>query len=64
MDRNENDFLDRLDALEKLEEDKLKVVVGMYVEKRRKKQWYDTKVQRKHFQIGDLVLLYTLKKNK
>ena len=61
---HENDFSNLLDDLEKLKKDRVKATVGIYVEKQRRKQWYDTKVWSKHFQMGDLVLLYTLKKNK
>ena len=60
----ENDFSDRIDALEKLREDRLKAIIGIYAEKRRQKQWYDIKVRSKHIQPRDLVLFYKLKKNK
>ena len=36
----------------------------MYAEKRRRKQWFDKKLKERNFAVGDLVLLYTLKKNK
>ena len=36
----------------------------MYVEKRRRKAWYDKNLRLQEFKEGDLVLLYTLKKNK
>ena len=36
----------------------------MYVEKRRRKQWFDKNLKDRNFAVGDLVLLYTLKKNK
>ena len=61
---HEKDFSDTLDASERLGEDKLKVVVGIYAKKQCQKQWYDTKIHSKNFQMVDLVLLYTLKKKK
>ena len=36
----------------------------MYAEKRRRKQWFDKNLKDRNFAVGDLVLLYTLKKNK
>ena len=36
----------------------------MYVGKCRRKQWFDKNLKEQNFEIGDLVLLYTLKKNK
>lgn len=36
----------------------------MYAEKRRRKQWFDKNLKDQNFAVGDLVLLYTLKKNK
>ena len=38
--------------------------MGIYAEKHRQKQWYDSKVCTKEFQKGDLVLVFTLKKHK
>ena len=38
--------------------------MGIYAEKRRQKRWHDTHVKTGRFRKGDLVLLYTLKKNK
>ena len=38
--------------------------VGMYAEKQRRKQWFDKNLKERNFVVGDLVLLYTLKKNK
>ena len=36
----------------------------MYAEKQRRKQWFDRSLKERNFAVGDLVLLYTLKKNK
>ena len=36
----------------------------MYVEKCRRKQWFDKNLKDRNSAVGDLVLLYTLKKNK
>ena len=38
--------------------------MGIYAEKRCQKRWHDTHVKTGPFRKGDLVLLYTLKKNK
>ena len=38
--------------------------MGMYAEKRRRKHWHDQNIKKQKFQVGDLVLLYTLKKHK
>ena len=50
--------------MEKLDETRLQAIAGMYAEKRRQKRWHDKNVRSKEFQHGDLVLLYTLKKQK
>ena len=50
--------------MEALDESRLLALVGMYAEKRRRKQWFDKNLKDKNFAVGDLVLLYTLKKNK
>ena len=55
---------ERVEQLEKLDETRLLAIVGMYAEKRRRKQWFDKNLKDKNFAVGDLVLLYTLKKNK
>ena len=39
-------------------------MVEMYTEKRRCKQWFDQNLKEQNFAVGDLVLLYVLKKNK
>lgn len=54
----------RIEELERLDESRLLALVGMYTEKRRRKQWFDKNLKDKHFAVGDLVLLYTLKKHK
>ena len=53
-----------MEQLEKLDEKQLLAFVGMYAEKRQRKQWFDTNLKEQNFAVGDLVLLYTLKKNK
>ena len=50
--------------MERLGERRRTAVMGIYVEKRRQKHWYDSKVRTKEFQKGDLVLVFTLKKHK
>ena len=60
----EHELLERVEQLEKLDETQLLAFVGMYVEKRRRKQWFDKNLKERNFAVGDLVLLYTLKKNK
>ena len=47
-----------------MDETKLLAFVGMYVEKCQCKQWFDKNLKEQNFAVGDLVLLYTLKKNK
>ena len=59
-----HELSERVEQLEKLDETRLLAIVGMYAEKRRRKQWFDRNLKEKHFVVGDLVLLYTLKKNK
>lgn len=54
----------RIDELKALDESRLLALVGMYAEKRRRKQWFDKNLKDQNFAIGDLALLYTLKKNK
>ena len=53
----------RLDDLEKLDEFRLRAVAGMYAQKRRQKKFHYAHIVNKDFQIGDLVLAYTLKKH-
>ena len=53
-----------VEQLGKLYETRLLAFVGMYAEKCRRKQWFDKNLKEQNFAIGDLVLLYTLKKNK
>ena len=43
--------------MEKLDEMRLLAFVGMYAEKRRRKQWFDKNLKERNFAIGDLVLL-------
>ena len=54
----------RIDELEALDESRPLALVGMYAEKRRRKQWFDKNLKDRNFAVGDLVLLYTLKKNR
>ena len=54
----------RVEQLEKLDETRLLAFVGMYAEKCQCKQWFGKNLKEQNFAIGDLVLLYTLKKNK
>ena len=54
----------RVDELEKLDETWLLAIAGMYAEKRRRKQWHDKNIKTQRFKVGDLVLMYTLKKHK
>lgn len=53
----------RIEELELLDEVRLKAVAGIYAQKRRQKQFYDAHVKNKHFNKGDLVLVYTLKQH-
>ena len=59
-----HELSNRIEHLEKLDESRLQAIAGMYAEKRRQKRWHDKNVHSKEFQHGDLVLLYTLKKQK
>ena len=52
----------RVTELEALDESRLLALVGMYAEKHRRKQWFDKNLKDQNFAVGDLVLLYTLKK--
>ena len=56
-----HELSERIDELEKLDETRLKAVAGMYVLKRRQKQFHDDHIVTKLFRLGDLVLVYTLK---
>ena len=59
-----HELSERVDQLERLDETRLLAVIGLYAEKRRRKHWHDQFVKTGRFRKGDLVLLYTLKKNK
>ena len=59
-----HELLAHVEQLEKLDETKLLAFVGMYAEKCRRKKWFDKNLKEQNFAVGDLVLLYTLKKNK
>ncbi|MCO5548049.1 hypothetical protein L7F22_001505 [Adiantum nelumboides] len=54
----------RMNELEHLDERRLTAIHVMYVEKRRRKAWYDKNLRVQEFKEGDLVLLYSLKKDK
>ena len=47
-----------------MDEARLLALGGMYAEKCQRKQWFDKNLKEQNFVVGDLVLLYTLKKNK
>ena len=64
LDWTGHELSDRVKELERLGERRRTAVMGIYAEKRRQKQWYDSNVRTKEFQKGDLVLVYTLKKHK
>lgn len=64
LDWNGHEFLARVEQLERLDETKLHAVAAMYAKKRHQKCWHDNNIRSKEFQLGDLVLLYTLKKQK
>ena len=53
-----------MEQLEKLAETRLLAFVGMYAKKCQRKQWFDKNLKEQNFVVGDLVLLYPLKKNK
>ena len=59
-----NELSQRVEELENLDEARLFALIGIYVEKKCRKHWYDQHVKSNCFQAGDLVLLYTLKKHK
>ena len=50
-----------MEELEKLDETRLAAVAGMYALKRRQKQFHDHHIIPRHFEVGDLVLVFTLK---
>ena len=54
----------RLSKLQHLDETRLTVVHAMFVEKRRRKAWHNKNLRLQEFKEGDLVLLYSLKKDK
>ena len=58
-----HELSDRLDNLEKLDEVRLRAVIGMYALKRRQKSFHDARIKTKEFTKGDLVLAYTLKQH-
>ena len=58
-----HEFSNRSEELEQLDEMRLRAVAGMYALKRRQSKFHDSKIINKEFQIGDLVLVYTLKQH-
>lgn len=64
LDWNGHELSERVEELERLGERRRTAVIGIYAEKQRQKQLYDSNVRTKEFQKGDLVLVYTLKKHK
>ena len=54
----------RLSKLQNLDETRMTAVHAMYVEKRRRKAWHDKNLRFQEFKEGDLVLLYSLKKDR
>lgn len=58
-----HELSERLDELEKLGEVRLRTVAALYALKRRQKEFFDTHVKPKRIQIGDYVLIHTLKQH-
>ena len=52
-----HELSNRVKELEKLDETRLAAIAGMYALKRRQKKFLITK----HFKLGDLVLVFTIK---
>ena len=52
---------ERLEKLLELEEDRFIAGFQQQVQKAREKSWHDRHIKKKHFQNGDLVLLYDIK---
>ena len=52
---------ERLEKILELEENRFIAGFQQQVQKAREKAWHDRHIKRKHFQIGDLVLLYDSK---
>ena len=51
----------RVEELEKLDETRLAAIASMYALKRRQKQFHNHHIITKHFKLGDLVLVFTVK---
>ena len=56
-----HELLDRLEEQEQLDETRLDTITSVYALKRRQKQFHDCHIITKHFKLGDLVLVFTLK---
>ncbi|MCO5581475.1 hypothetical protein L7F22_035360 [Adiantum nelumboides] len=56
-----HELSERVEELEHLDETILAAVAGMYALKRRQKKFHDSHIITKEFELGDLVLVYTLK---
>ncbi|MCO5612383.1 hypothetical protein L7F22_066650 [Adiantum nelumboides] len=58
-----HELSERLEDLEKLDEQRLTVVAHIYAQKRKQKQFFDSHLLTKIFKKGDLVLVYSLKQH-
>ena len=63
LESTRHELSNRLTELEQLDEFCLRVVAGMYAQKRRLKKFHDAHIINKEFKKGDLVLAYTLKQH-
>lgn len=58
-----HEFSERIEELEKLDEFHLRTVAGMHAQKRRLEKVHDSHIISKEFQVGDLMLGYTVKQH-
>ncbi|MCO5587012.1 hypothetical protein L7F22_040957 [Adiantum nelumboides] len=58
-----HELSERLEDLEKLDEQRLTIVTHIYAQKKKQKQFFDSHLLTKIFKKGDLVLVYSLKQH-
>ncbi|MCO5571124.1 hypothetical protein L7F22_024856 [Adiantum nelumboides] len=63
LESTRHELSERLEDLEKLDEQRLTAVAHIYAQKRKRKQFFDSHLLTKIFKKGDLVLVYSLKQH-
>ena len=64
LEWNGQEFFEQTNKLGNLDKTRLMVMIDIYAKKHIHKYWHDSYVKKDMFWVGDLVILYTLKRHK